>query len=152
LPSYFADTSAIAKLYATETGSTWLRSLDLSGLVVSALAVPEFSSLIARREREGVLSRTEADLVWRGLQSDLRSWIVVNLTKTVLTRAVSVLRNRSVPVALRTPDALQLASALEAQRRARLSGASPLILLTGDDRLQAAARSFGFATDNPNRH
>ena len=53
---------------------------------------------------------------------------------------------------LRTLDALHLATALRVRGRARLGGTTPLTFLTADDRLEAAARHFGFATDNPNRH
>jgi len=152
LPVYFADPSALAKLYVVETGSSWLRSLDLSDLTVSILALPEIGSVLFRRERQGALSGPTHRRAWRAFRADFRGWAVIRLSRPVLDGAVALFRDRSLPVMLRTLDALHLATALRVRGRARLGGTTPLTFLTADDRLEAAARHFGFATDNPNRH
>ncbi len=60
---YFADTSAIAKRYINEQGSTWMRSLaDAASkhiIIVSDLAIVEFHSLLARHERNGNLQQSK---------------------------------------------------------------------------------------------
>jgi predicted nucleic acid-binding protein len=128
LPAYFADTSALLKLYLPEVGTTWLLLQDLTALGVSSLVVLEVRSALARRQHEGSLSPRATEQIW----------------KTFARGA------NQIP--LRTLDALQLASALEFQRRARQAGAGPIVLLTADDRLEAAAVRAGLAVENPNRH
>jgi predicted nucleic acid-binding protein len=150
--AYFADTSAIAKLYMPEIGSGWLRSLDLSALSLSALALPELASALGRRQREGVLSDMQARLVWRRFRGDLRTWATIQVNETIVRAAVSTLRDPSLLVPLRTLDALQLASAVEVQRRARRQQVGPIVFLTPDDRLEQAAMHTGLTTDNPNRY
>lgn len=148
---YFADTSAVAKLYVAEAGSAWLRSLRREVLAVSALVVPEMGSVLARLQREHVLDEMEGHTIWEHFISALNRWEITRVGEPILRRAASLLLD-NVSVPLRTLDAIQVASALEVQDRARRTGASPLVLLTADSRLEAAARQFGLDTDNPNRH
>jgi predicted nucleic acid-binding protein len=53
---------------------------------------------------------------------------------------------------LRAYDAVQLASALAANRILQLLALSPLTFLSADDRLVAVARAEGLIADNPNLH
>lgn len=53
---------------------------------------------------------------------------------------------------LRAYDAVQLASALRASRALQAARLPPLLFLSADDRLTAAATHEGLATDNPNAH
>ena len=52
----------------------------------------------------------------------------------------------------RAYDAVQLASALRASRALQAARLPPLLFLSADDRLTAAATYEGLATDNPNTH
>jgi predicted nucleic acid-binding protein len=151
LPEYFADSSAILKVYFRELGSAWLRSLDIRSLTLSTLAIPEVASAFARRRREGWLSEEEALALWRGFRRDVRTWALIGLSQPLLSRAAGVLFRTSSDVPLRALDALQLACALEAQGRLRRAGET-LTFLTADTRLELAARGAGLAVDNPERH
>ena len=76
----------------------------------------------------------------------------MGLAEPLLSRAASILLGSSIPGPLRTLDAVQLASALEAQRRQRRSGGPALVFVTADQRLEVAARRSGLAVENPNRY
>jgi predicted nucleic acid-binding protein len=152
LADYFADTSAILKLYFRELGADWIRSLDLSSLTLSALAFPEGASVIARRRREGLLSNTEARVIWRSFRRDARGWQFIELATPLLVRACTLLIRSATGVPLRGLDAIQLACALEAQREYRRAGVGSLTFLTADARLELAARRAGLDVDNPERH
>jgi predicted nucleic acid-binding protein len=151
MAGYFADTSALAKLYIAEVGSAWLRSLDLQDLTVSALALPEMASALARIEREGLVDRRASARLWLRVRRDFAQWLLIHATDGVLRRAAAILR-RSASTSLLTLDAIQLASALEANQRARRGSGMAIVMLTADERLEAAARRYGLAVDNPNQH
>lgn len=135
---YFVDTSALAKRYLSETGSHWVLSWvePPAGniTVISELTTVEFYSLLARREREGTLSAANRS----ALQSDFdyhaeNEYITVPLEKSVLQAARELLP--AYP--LRTLDALQLASAIEAQG---ILGVQ-MTFISADNRLISAAAS-----------
>jgi predicted nucleic acid-binding protein len=62
MPSYYFDTSALAKRYVVEVGSAWVQAVvaQQSGHMIytSVLTQPEIVSALQRRVREGTL---EAD-------------------------------------------------------------------------------------------
>jgi predicted nucleic acid-binding protein len=64
LSAYFVDTSALVKRYIAEIGSQWMvswtESVTNNVIVVSEIAYVEIRSAIARRVREGSLSRVNA--------------------------------------------------------------------------------------------
>lgn len=152
MPVYFADSSAILKVYLSEPGSNWLKALDLGSLTLSALAIPEVASAIARRRRERVLSEAHARLLWRNFREDLRGWQLIGLAHPLLTRAAALLIRSTTGAPMRALDALQLACALEAQRLYRRAGIGGLTLLTADTRLEVAARRANLLVENPERH
>ena len=53
---------------------------------------------------------------------------------------------------LRAYDAVQLASALQIHAALSLAAAAPLVFVSADDRLIAAAQAAGISTDNSNNH
>jgi predicted nucleic acid-binding protein len=64
MASYYFDTSALAKRYVVEVGSSWVQSIvaHQSGqtLYTSVLTQPELVSALQRRVREGNLETEEA--------------------------------------------------------------------------------------------
>ena len=75
MPVYYVDTSALAKRYINETGSTWLRSLlsPVAGadtFIVRVTAV-ELIAAITRRERSGSLTSADAATARAAFQTDL---------------------------------------------------------------------------------
>ena len=143
------DTSALAKRYLNEVGSTWLSTWiePAAGheIIVARLAETELFTLLARRQREGTLTaadaaRLEADFLYHGEAE----YFVVPLTDAVFDLARQLVQRHP----LRTLDAIQLASALQVAQTL----SEPLTFVTADRRLLVIAASEGFATENPSGH
>lgn len=146
---FFADTSAIAKQYVAEIGSTWVRSWAsrTAGniVILSRLTSVEFISGLARRQREGTI-RASDFLTQRGIfLSDLdKFYLTVAIDESVLVLANDLV----VRHPLRALDGIQLASAIAAERALGIK----LTFVSADHRQLTAAIAEGFVTDDPNLH
>ena len=137
----FADTSAVVKLYVPEVGAEALPVGE--AMVITELTRVELPSAIWRKSRNGDLSVEDAstlvsafELDYYGDDVDQPRFAVVRLTDPVLAEAA-----RLVAVSdLRSSDAIQLASAVQA-RRVDETIAS---FTTFDARLRPAAAAHGF--------
>lgn len=142
----FLDTSALAKLFVPEAGTAELNALlaqpDME-IWVSELARLEFHSLAWRRCREGSLDAAQATSLLAELDQQLDSWQVVGLTPAVLSTAAELLAAHAAQHALRTLDAIQLASFMVALEEGAATFAC------ADHRLCAVAAARGHATYNP---
>ena len=150
---YYLDASALVKRYVHEAGSVWLRSLISSPqaelMFTSRMSIVEVFSAFARRLREGALMTADFPAAENAFRSDcLRDYQIMPPTVAVVDLACSLLRRHP----LRAYDATHLASALSAQKFLMTEGLSPLVFLSADDRLTAAASAEGLAVDNPNQH
>jgi predicted nucleic acid-binding protein len=106
-------------------------------MATSRISEVEVASALTRRAREGAFSTQERDRGIRALSRDLGAWIVVELTAELAADARTLL----IRYALRSGDAIQLASCLYIQREM-----SQRIPFAGfDDRLNEAARDQGLA-------
>ena len=126
------DSSALLKLVVSEAETAALEA-DLTtreGLVTSSLAVVECHRAARRAGSRRILQRTE---------QIFESVYLLDLTPAILERA-STLR----PVALRSLDAIHLASALSV-------GETDLEVVTYDDRMAEAARANGLRVSQPGR-
>lgn len=144
---YFFDTSAVVKRYVPEIGTAWVRTtLDpTSGHEVhmASLTAVEAISAIARRQRGGTLSRGNANLALSQFRDDLlNQYVVVDITPMLVNDAMQLAEKHC----LRGSDALQLAVALEVNKRQALT------LVSADIELNAAAGAEGLAVDDPNAH
>ena len=109
----FFDTSALAKLFVPEAGTDEMNAmLAQAGMEVwvSALAPLEFHSMAWRRHREGQLDAARVTALLDTLDQQLHEWQVIGLTPSVLQGARDLLAAHAGQHALRTLDALQLAS------------------------------------------
>jgi uncharacterized protein len=145
----FVDTSAVAKRYITETGSTWVRSWTQPAagniVIILELASVEFFSLLARRAREGTLAASNG--------ISLRNVFMLHVEKEYLTVPLEYLvvaqaRSLVTKYPLRTLDAIQLASALQARQLL----AEPMMVISADRNLLSASAAEGFSIDGPNAH
>ena len=135
----YCDTSALLKLYLPEPGSDAFNEVveDRDDVLVSDLAVTEIISAIARRLRQGSLSREAARRLQHAIIGRLDEGVYhrLELTREVHRRAEHVLL--SLPeTPLRAADALHLALATSARAAS---------LASFDARLAAAARAVGLA-------
>lgn len=135
----YCDTSALLKLYLPEVGSDEFNEI-LEGrddVIVSDLAVTEIISAMARRLRQGALSRVAARRLQQAIIGRLDQGLYhrVELTREVHRRAEHFLV--SLPgTPLRAADALHLALAASARSAS---------LASFDSRLAAAGRAVGLA-------
>lgn len=150
MTTYFWDTSALIKRYITEKGSGWVRntiqpSLGNTIIIVNITSV-ELASAIARRISDNSVSQRTGQAVQLWINRHVRrEYIVIALTSTILGEAVAVTYRQTI----RAYDAVQLATAIEANRRIVAEGLPPLIFLSADKRLLVAASNEGLLTDNP---
>jgi predicted nucleic acid-binding protein len=149
LTTYYLDTSALAKRYITELGSGWVKTLaDATAgnaIVISYLTTVELISTLARREREGTLTPLDTHLLQIRFLADFeRTYLTIPLEMPVLKHARDLVSRHP----LRSLDAIQLASALEATTILD----EPMTFISADKNLLAVAVSEDFATDNPNDH
>jgi predicted nucleic acid-binding protein len=147
LTTFFVDTSALAKRYMSEVGSSWVRGWILPSkghtVIISRLATVEMVSLMIRKHREGVVTYTDfarnRDTFFKHAR---QQYEVIELEQKVLSLA----RRLLVRHPLRTLDAVQLASALSASQ-----AFGTLTFISADTRLLEAAAE-GLPTDDPNAH
>jgi len=125
----YLDASAIVRIVADEPGRAatvaFLREHDMR--VTSVLSAVEVPRAVARK-------RVDAALAASVFLEDL---VIVALDRTIVSSAAGL-----APPALRTLDAIHLATALELGRELEA-------FVTYDDRLGAAARSMGLPVAAP---
>jgi predicted nucleic acid-binding protein len=133
----YVDTSALAKLYVNEAGSSAFQTY-VAGLTsgwISRLTFLEFRCLLARRVRAKLISSQDQASA-RGLfESDIARglWEIVPLDDQHVTRAATLI-DRLAHSPLRTLDAIHLAVA-------QSLGASELA--TSDQTLASAGGTLG---------
>ena len=153
MPLHYLDSSALAKQYRAEIGSSWVQHLILTQPVaVSTLVIVEVSSAMARLVREGTLTPGQRNVILQRFTLDIDAMLVVGLERDVVEDAAILVIQAPTTIPLRSLDALHLASARQLARSASITLAEGLIIVSADTRLLAAAQWAGFATDNPENH
>ena len=116
---YYLDTSAMAKLYHTEAGTSymdWLAALPEVRFVASPIAFVEFESVSALKERSKQAPAGEAEKARRRLRADVASGLIRGtgpLTEQHLGTVRRLIRRFGLGLGLRTLDAIHLAIAQE---------------------------------------
>jgi uncharacterized protein len=149
LSVYFVDTSALAKRYIPETGRQWLLSwiLPHNGhvIVISHLALVEVNKTLAKQYHDGHWTQTKVGLLRHNFLVDAdKQYLVLSVNDTVITTA----RQLVYKYRLRSLDAIQLASAIEAKKLAGVF----VTFVASDKNLQAAAVHEGFIVEDPHNH
>lgn len=134
----FWDSSAIIPLLVAEPArERLLDALDQDPILIVWWGTPvECTSALARREREGSLTVSEATTALERLRALSNAWQEVLPSDPVRSAAQRLLRVHP----LRAADALQLAAALLAAEREPAT----LEFVSLDERLNAAAQREGF--------
>jgi predicted nucleic acid-binding protein len=153
MATYFFDSSALAKRYVTETGTAWVQALTDPaaghGVYVARITLVELVSAIARRRRNGDLTPSAASAALIDVRADFATdYQVIEITAALITRAEALAEQH----ALRGYDAVQLAAALEVNAAYIAAGQPPVILISADLDLNAAAAAEGLSVDDPNMH
>jgi uncharacterized protein len=128
----FLDSSALTKRYVEEAGSDVVlaQCRAASEIVMSLLAVPEVLSALNRLRRAQALRPVMYRRLKAALLADADEASIIDVTPAVVATAVRCLERTAV----RTLDALQIASAVE-------GGAE--VFLSADRRQLLAARVMG---------
>jgi predicted nucleic acid-binding protein len=129
----YLDTSALVKLYIEESGSRDVKTAVGKARIVSTsrVAYVEARAGIARKYREGELSKEEHDQVVEDLIRDWNNYFIVEVSESVAKLGGTLTERQS----LRGFDAIHLASALLLQNRTHLDVSFSCF----DERLKAAA-------------
>ena len=153
MPTYFFDTSALAKRYVNERGSAWVETVTdpTAGHAIYILQViaVEVTSAVIRRQRGGTVSALDATTVLRQFRQDLATeYQGIEATHALLSAAVALVEMYG----LRAYDALQLAAATMLQTYRTGLALAPLILVSSDHELNTAAVAAGLLVEDPNIH
>lgn len=118
-------------------------------LVVARTTLVEVTASLFRAARGGSLSEAGA----RAAAADLlrrtgQDLFVVDVDALVLARALAIAERH----ALRGYDCIQLGTALVTHDQRLSAGLSPLVLVSADAELNAAAAAEGMTVEDPNAH
>lgn len=152
----FMDSSAVIKLYVSETGSEWLHTITdptkgNSQVVLAEITLVEVAAALARRARMSANAITlyERDLYLDKFLRDCDTRYAMGAVDRLGINQAVLLTQRH---RLRGYDAVQLAAALTARTLLSEAGLAPLLFIAADDDLLAAARAEGLLVENPNWH
>ena len=155
---YFLDSSAVVKRYVIETGSAWVNGLVVdknadgtlrNRVYLSSITFVEVTAALVRRSRGGSLSAADLEASLTRFRRDAsRVYRMLRLTAAHLKRAAQLTEKHG----LRGYDAVQLAAALGANEVTIAAGLPPIIFISADTELLAAASAEGFPVDDPNLH
>jgi uncharacterized protein len=153
MAGYFCDSSAIAKRYISETGTSWIislmRSTAKNELAVAQITGVEVVSAIVRRHRGNFLTTAQADkAIQRFLRDFNNNFGVIRIDDAIIRNAIYLAQTH----VLRGYDAVQLASALSLNDSLSKLGLPLFTFISADNNLNSAATAEGLAVDNPNNH
>lgn len=129
------DSSALAKRYILEKGTEQVHTIlqKSSELALCILTVPEISSALNRRLREGSLTEDDYQKIKLRFSNDVYDVVLLQLTSAVIQRSLKLLEKHP----LRAMDSLHIASALAWQSE---------LFVTADKKLFEAADKEGLET------
>ena len=147
---YF-DSSSLVKRYSVEKGTKFiiklLRPSARSRVYSSKFTEAEVCAAFSRKQKGLVISGQEAKKAVsrfrRNFSSNFRK---VDVTDSIINEAVKLTET----YALRGYDAIQLATALETNRKRLSDNLSALVFVSADNELNDAAKAEGLAVENPN--
>ena len=153
MSAFYFDSSGLVKRYLTETGSKWviglLKPSEKNTIFVARISGVEVVSAIARRRKGLSITQPNAQKTIFRFQRDFRQkFVKTNLTPQLVEEAMQIADRHE----LRGYDAVQLASALEANRLRQNNGLSEITFISADNNLNSAAVAEGLTVDNPNNH
>lgn len=151
--AYFFDSSASVKRFAKESGSNWilglLRPSAQNWIYVSSLSLVEVTAAIARRRKGKTLDINKANKSIKRFQRSFeKRFLIVEVTPQLLDKAAEIADRYE----LRGYDAVQLASALQANQNRQSLGMSSIIFVSGDKELNSAALAENLVVENPNNY
>lgn len=153
MAALFFDSSALVKRYASETGTNWIFSLVRPSannrLYLARITGVEVVAALTKRMRVGSLTAAQtAKAINRFEREFANRYLLIEVNAQIVQTAIDLAKKHT----LRGYDAVQLAAALQASQDRISVGGTPLIFISADNHLNAAAAGEGLAVDNPNNH
>ena len=153
MADYFLDSSALVKRYVSEIGSSWVINLfDPAGsneIFIAVITGVEIIAAITRRARGRTIAAADAAAACNQFRTDcLSDYQVVEVQESLLQEALSLAETYG----LRGYDAVQLAAGCQVNHLCVGSGLPPIIFISADSELNAAAVQEGLLVDNPHLH
>ncbi len=153
MSAFYFDSSGLVKRYLIETGSKWviglLKPSAKNTIFAARISGVEIVSAIARRRKGLSITQPNAQkAIFRFKRDFQKKFVKTNLTAQLVEEAMRLADKDE----LRGYDAVQLASALEANRLRLNDGLSPIVFVSADVNLNSAAQAEGLTVDNPNNH
>jgi predicted nucleic acid-binding protein len=149
VPSYFFDSSALAKLYHPEVGTQAIDEIantEIRKICISRLTLVEIPSVFAIKVRTQFISREDADALLRQFRGDIlaRRFAVYSIREPEFALADRLIERYAFDLRLRALDALQIAVALRLRTRSLVDH-----FVAADKVLCEVAVSEGFSVLNP---
>lgn len=153
MSAYYFDSSALVKRYSVEIGSKFiiglLRPSAKNRFYSSKITEVEVCAALARKQKGLKMSATDlTKALLRFRRNFAKIFNKPDVTDSIVSEAVRLTEN----YALRGYDALQLATALETNRKRLSDGLSELIFVSADTELNNAAKAEGLTIENPNNY
>jgi hypothetical protein len=153
MEAYYFDSSGLAKRYVKETGSAWAENLtDLASgneIFISLATGAEVAAAICKRARTGTLKPVDAASALATFKVEFKThYFLVNLSDQIIDSAMNLAEKHG----LKGYDSIQLATALDLQTDRLITASPPLIFVSADDKLNAAAQAEGLLVENPNNY
>ena len=153
MAAFYLDTSALAKRYARESGTSWVRGLVAvragNHVYTVRLTGPEMISALFRKARTGEISLAAAQQASARFRRDWRGrYHLIEVHAALTSRAMNLAEAHG----LRGYDAVHLAAALELHRRRQAAALPSLSFVSADTGQLRAAAAEGLLTDDPNTH
>lgn len=153
MAALFFDSSALVKRYAQEIGTNWIFNLfrrsAQNRLYLARITGVEVVAALTKRMRVGSLSASATTKAINRFEREFSNrYLLVEVSPPIVKTAMSLAKNH----ALRGYDAVQLASALQANADRIAVGGAALTFISADNLLNSAATAEGLTIDNPNNH
>jgi uncharacterized protein len=151
--AFFFDSSSLVKRFAKEIGTNWVFSLvrpsAKNRLYLSRITGVEVIAALTKRMRVGSLTSTATDKAMGRFEREFTNrYLLIEVSPQIIKRAMTLAKNHT----LRGYDAVQLASAHQANQDRLAIGGTPLTFISADNHLNNAAISEGLIIDNPNNY
>jgi len=145
--TFFLDSSALIKLYHQEPGTERVEEIFATAdatLVISELATVELRSALARKVRTGEITVQAEEEVVRNFDQDCADRFMSEpLTSAVVHQAKELLKKHGHQRALRSLDAIQLATFAIVRAR------EEVVFVCADGRLCGIVEAEGHSALNP---
>ena len=153
MAAFYFDSSALVKRYSIETGTKFVidlaRPSAKNRFYSAKITEVEVCATISRKRKGLTLSAASADKASKRLRQNFSdNFNRLDLTEAIIDEAIRLAEKH----ALRGYDAVQLATALVANRKRLNEGLTTLIFVSADNELNKAAQSEGLAFENPNNY